>query len=128
MRSHISIGTSWEGGKRPDQALNKNTAVGKGASDPNTNQNQQGPERAPAGSRTPTCQTLISDQDRREIEGLEPAGARSGPCWFWSVFGSLAPFLTAVFLFRACSILVRVNTCIVITFEWKLINPTENAL
>gem|GEM_PF-1790118 len=72
------------------------TPVGKGASDPNTNQNQQGSERAPAGFRPPTCQTLIADLDRREIPGLEPAGARSEPCWFWFVFGSLAPFPTAL--------------------------------
>jgi len=64
-------------------------------------------ERAPAGSRPPTCQTLIADQDRKGIEGLEPAGARSEPWCFWFLldrlppsrlrfwFGLLVPFLTA---------------------------------
>jgi len=85
-------------GKRPDQALNKNTAVGKGASDPYTNQNPEGPERAPAGSRpllVKRSQLIRSE----EIQGLEPAGARSGNCWFWFVYGSLAPFPTALVLF-----------------------------
>ena len=31
-----------------------------------------------------------------QLEGLEPAGARSGPSWVWLVFVPLAPFPTAL--------------------------------
>jgi hypothetical protein len=43
-------------------------------------------------------------------QGLQPAGARSGPCWFRFMFGSLAPFPTALSIAVCVCALGRSNS------------------
>src|SRR6476646_5487134 len=89
--------TSRKGGKRPDQALNKNTQSGRGQAiqtRTKTNKALSAPPQVPGLYLL----TVLIGNERLTSWDLEPAGARSGPCWFWFVFGSLAPFPTALVL------------------------------
>jgi len=70
--------------------------VGKGASGRDINQDQPGPERAPAGSKPQDFNSIF--KRLLTIEGLEPAGARSGPGSSWLVSVPLAPFPTCFIL------------------------------
>ena len=114
------------------KGANTTSAVRKRASDPNTShcrkRSQEGgkrskhkpkptrTERAPAGSKP-------FDAFRLQVKRLTTGGlgARSGCDWLWFVFGSLAPFLTALSTKTLC--LVRLPPFLTALFKRLCVCP-----